>query len=70
MRPKVLQGKVAMQVMAQRLIDWNRSEEGQDLVEYGLLTSLISVFAIATIVLVGPYLQTMFAHIVSALNLT
>ena len=49
---------------------WSRDEEGQDLVEYGLLASFISIAAIATIALVGPFLQSMFAYIVSSLSLT
>ena len=31
-------------------------EEGQDMVEYALLAALISIVAIAIILLVGPYL--------------
>lgn len=45
-------------------------EEGQDLIEYSLLASLISVVAIAIILVVGPYLQNMFSAIVAGLGST
>jgi pilus assembly protein Flp/PilA len=43
-------------------------EEGQDMVEYALLAALISIVAIAIIVLIGPYLQDLFQDIVNGLN--
>lgn len=43
-------------------------EEGQDMVEYALLAALISVVAIAVIVLVGPYLADVFGDIVNGLG--
>ena len=43
-------------------------EEGQDMIEYALLAALISIVAIAIIVLVGPYLKDMFQDVVNALN--
>lgn len=58
-----------MQAVLQALVAWNTSEEGQGLVEYGLLASFISIAAIATIALVGPFLQSMFLYIISQLNL-
>jgi pilus assembly protein Flp/PilA len=44
-------------------------EEGQDMVEYALLAALISIVAIAIIVLIGPVLKTLFQDIVNALSL-
>ena len=43
-------------------------EEGQDMVEYALLAALISIVAIAIILLVGPYLDNLFSDIVNALG--
>ena len=43
-------------------------EEGQDMVEYALLAALISIVAIAIIVLVGPYLKDLFQDVVNGLG--
>lgn len=43
-------------------------EDGQDMVEYSLLAALISIVAIAIIILVGPYLQNLFQFIVNGLG--
>jgi pilus assembly protein Flp/PilA len=45
-----------------------RREEGQDMVEYALLAALISIVAIAIILLVGPYLDNLFSDVVNALG--
>jgi pilus assembly protein Flp/PilA len=42
-------------------------EEGQDMVEYALLAALISIVAIAIIVLIGPYLKDLFQDVVNGL---
>ncbi|MBU8932635.1 MAG: Flp family type IVb pilin [candidate division Zixibacteria bacterium] len=42
-------------------------EEGQDIIEYALLASLISIAAIAAIVLIGPALVLIYEAIVAAL---
>ena len=55
--------------------DWLRStgcrllgrEEGQDMIEYALLAALISIVAIAIILLVGPYLDNLFGDVVNGL---
>lgn len=44
-----------------------KDEEGQGMVEYGLILALISVAAIAVIVLLGPKLITIFQSAVDAL---
>ena len=54
-----------MQELIERLA--NR-EEGQDMVEYALLAALISIVAIAIIILVGPYLMDLFQDVVNALG--
>ena len=43
-------------------------EEGQDMVEYALLAALISIVAIAIIVLIGPYLKDLFQDVVNGLD--
>jgi len=43
-------------------------EEGQDMVEYALLAALISIVAIAIIVLIGPYLKDLFQDVVNGLS--
>ena len=43
-------------------------EEGQDMVEYALLAALISIVAIAVILLVGPYLDNLFQDVINAVN--
>jgi pilus assembly protein Flp/PilA len=45
-----------------------RDEDGQDMIEYALLAALISIVAIAIILLVGPYLINLFQDVVNALN--
>ncbi|HCG00359.1 MAG TPA: Flp family type IVb pilin [Chloroflexi bacterium] len=45
-------------------------EEGQDMVEYALLAALISIVAIAIIILLGPYLKDLFQDVVNALGTT
>jgi pilus assembly protein Flp/PilA len=43
-------------------------EEGQDMVEYALLAALISIVAIAIILLLGPYLKDLFQDVVNGLG--
>jgi pilus assembly protein Flp/PilA len=38
-----------------------RDEQGQDLIEYGLLIGIITVGAIAAIILIGPKVATYFS---------
>lgn len=40
-----------------------KNEEGQGMVEYGLLVALISIAAIAAIVLIGPQLLAAFQSV-------
>ena len=61
------EGFVQRQIV--RIVKWlNRDEDGQDMVEYALLAALISIVAIAIIILVGPYLQDLFQDVVNALG--
>jgi len=50
------------------LLRLSNREEGQDMIEYALLAALISIVAIAIIVLVGPYLKDLFQDIVNGLG--
>ena len=51
-----------------RIVNLLNREEGQDMIEYALLAALISIVAIAIIVLVGPYLKDLFQDVVNALD--
>ncbi len=44
-----------------------RDDEGQDVIEYGLLAAFISVVAIAAILAVGTDVNTMFTTVDTAL---
>jgi pilus assembly protein Flp/PilA len=46
--------------MKRLLVRLVREDEGQDLIEYGLLVGLITVGAIATITLIGPKVKGYF----------
>ena len=49
--------------MAQKLAavrHWTRRDDGQDLLEYGLLASLIAMFVISALSLVGERLDAVF----------
>jgi len=43
-------------------------ESGQDMIEYALLASFISIVAIATLRLIGPLVSTIYDNIVTALS--
>jgi Flp pilus assembly pilin Flp len=43
-----------------------RDDEGQDVVEYGLLAAFISVFAIITIKAIGPLVNDLYVKIKDA----
>ena len=53
-----------MHALVKRLV---RSEEGQDLIEYGLLVGIITVTAIATIIAIGPKVTAYFTALDAAL---
>ena len=44
-----------------------RDEKGQDMVEYALLASFISIVAIVTLRLIGPLVNTIYVNIRAAL---
>jgi Flp pilus assembly pilin Flp len=43
-------------------------EEGQDMIEYALLAALISIVAIAVVILIGPYIGDVFQDVVNGLK--
>jgi len=45
-----------------------KDERGQDMVEYALLASFISIVAIATIKLIGPLVNTIYVDVKNALT--
>jgi pilus assembly protein Flp/PilA len=47
--------------------DADAGESGQGMIEYGLLVALISIAAIAVIVLIGPQITTIFGNVFNAL---
>jgi pilus assembly protein Flp/PilA len=61
----MIQAQLRLQDFLARLV---KREEGQDMIEYALLAALISIVAIAIIILIGPYLKNIFQDVVNALN--
>jgi Flp pilus assembly pilin Flp len=45
-----------------------RKDEGQDMVEYGLLGAFISIVAIAALRAIGPLVNTVYVNIQNALS--
>lgn len=45
-----------------------RDESGQDMVEYALLASFISIFAILTIQAIGPLVDAIYVRVQNALT--
>jgi pilus assembly protein Flp/PilA len=57
--------------MAQRVVSLVRSfvpeqQEGQGMVEYGLIIALVAVVAIAGLIILGPKLSSMFTSLGSS----
>ncbi len=60
---------IAQQLKLQEKVrDLLRREEGQDMIEYALLAALISIVAIAIIILLGPYIKNLFQDVINAIN--
>jgi pilus assembly protein Flp/PilA len=47
---------------------FRRSEQGQTMVEYGLLLALIAVIVIAALLFLGPVVSGLFSNIGNTLN--
>jgi len=42
------------------MLKWFKNEEGQGMVEYGLIIALIAIVVIAALVLLGPKIKAIF----------
>ena len=56
--------------MLRRLKNLFRDERGQDMIEYGLLGSLISIAALVVIKLLGPLIVPLYEAIEAALTVS
>jgi pilus assembly protein Flp/PilA len=54
--------------MIKKLVNFFKDEEGATMVEYGLLIGLISIAAIAVLLLLGPQLVIVFQKVLDALT--
>jgi len=54
--------------MRAKLMGLLKDEEGQGMVEYGLILALVAVLAIAGLSLLGPKLSTMFTSITGKIS--
>ncbi len=54
--------------MLKKLRNLFKDEKGQDLIEYGLLASFISIAALVTIRLLGPLIVPLYEAIQAALS--
>jgi Flp pilus assembly pilin Flp len=62
-----MQSPVAVAVLRKFTnFDLRRSEDGQDLLEYGLLAALIAVVAIGAVVTIGQTIETVFWSAIAA----
>ena len=59
-----MQSSVVIAVL-RRLARIRRSEDGQDLLEYGLLCALIAVIAIGAVTAVGNTINTVFWQVIA-----
>ena len=57
--------EIALSVFQQ----FRRAEEGQDLLEYGLLCALIALVAFGAVSTVGTTILTVFWNVIAAANL-
>lgn len=54
----------------ERLRRFVRKDEGQDMVEYGLLAALLSIAAVLTLRLFGPLVDGMYQKVLAVLQST
>jgi Flp pilus assembly pilin Flp len=54
--------------MMKHLKKFLREENGQDLVEYGLLAAFISIAAVLTVRLIGPLVNALFVTVQTAIS--
>ena len=51
-----------------RLYCWIKDEKAQTMAEYGLILALVSIFAIAALLLLGPQIGVVFDKVTAALS--
>jgi Flp pilus assembly pilin Flp len=54
--------------MFRKLSSLVRREEGQDIIEYALLASFISIVAIPSVRTIGPLVNQMYVNVVTAIT--
>lgn len=62
--------QLKLREMLERLAAPLDREEGQDMIEYALLAALISIVAIAVVILIGPFIADVFQDVVNGLSQT
>lgn len=50
------------------LMNWLRDEEGQAMVEYGLIIALIAIVVIAALLVLGPKIRDLFYDAASTIE--
>lgn len=53
-----------------KLMAWFKDEEGQGMVEYGLLIGLIAVVVVVALLVLGPRIRDMFQDVADELPTT
>lgn len=54
--------------MKAKLMGLIKDEEGQGMVEYGLIIGLVSIVAIAALTLMGPQISVLFTRVTTAIT--
>ena len=52
--------------MLRKLRSFFKDERGEDMIEYALLSSLVAVFLVAILLLLGPAIEALFQTVVDA----
>ena len=63
-----MQAPVAIAELLSRVEEIRRSEDGQDLLEYGLLAALIAMVALGAVSTVGNTLNAVFWQVIAVNN--
>jgi pilus assembly protein Flp/PilA len=61
-----MQAPVAIAVLLRGFSRVRRSEDGQDLLEYGLLAALIAIVALGAVTAVGTTVSTVFWQVIAS----
>lgn len=54
-------------MMVRRLTQMGRQEEGQSMIEYGLIIALVAVAVVGTLTLLGPKIAGLFTNVMGSL---